>query len=164
MVTLIPSCAPSRRTCRSRPKKQRHGSLHVEYVERDVDALGVIIISRGCFERCCSNNKTPPRHSNRGKYYGIRFIFRLFLNTLTLNMHVSMSYTGLALRNKDTAALAFTRYWFTSKLYCGSQYSLYCPPPTCKADPFAILLHGHCAIYAPPHRPSFCTPYTIQYW
>jgi len=29
-------------------------------VERGVDALGVITISRGCFERCCSNKKTPP--------------------------------------------------------------------------------------------------------
>jgi len=26
----------------------------------EVDALGVIIISRGCFERCCSKKKTPP--------------------------------------------------------------------------------------------------------
>jgi len=26
----------------------------------EVDALGVITISRGCFERCCSNKKTSP--------------------------------------------------------------------------------------------------------
>ena len=26
--------------------------------------MGVITISRGCFERCCSNKKTPPYHSN----------------------------------------------------------------------------------------------------
>ena len=26
--------------------------------------MGVITIYRGCFERCCSNNKTPPYHSN----------------------------------------------------------------------------------------------------
>ena len=30
----------------------------------EVDALGVIAISRGCVERCCSNRKTPPYHSN----------------------------------------------------------------------------------------------------
>jgi len=29
-----------------------------------VDAVGVITIYRGCFERCCSNKKTPPYHSN----------------------------------------------------------------------------------------------------
>jgi len=29
-----------------------------------VDALGVVTISRGCFERCYSNKKTPPHHSN----------------------------------------------------------------------------------------------------
>jgi len=42
--------------------------------------------------------------------------------------------------------LAFTRYSFTLKLYCGSQSSFYCPPPTCKDYPIAILLHDHCAI------------------
>ena len=30
----------------------------------EVDALGVITIFRGCFERCCSNKKTPPYYSN----------------------------------------------------------------------------------------------------
>ena len=29
-------------------------------VKSEVDALAVITISRGCFERCCSNKKTPP--------------------------------------------------------------------------------------------------------
>ena len=33
-------------------------------MKREVDALGVITISRGCFERCCSNKKTPPYYSN----------------------------------------------------------------------------------------------------
>ena len=33
-------------------------------VYSEVDALGVITISRGCFERCCSNTKTLPYHSN----------------------------------------------------------------------------------------------------
>ena len=32
-------------------------------VKSEVDALGVITIPRGCFERCCSNKKTPPYHS-----------------------------------------------------------------------------------------------------
>ena len=31
------------------------------------------------------------------------------------------------------AGLAFTRYCFASKLYCGSQSSSYSPPPICKA-------------------------------
>ena len=30
------------------------------YLYFEVDALGVISISRGCFERCGSNKKTPP--------------------------------------------------------------------------------------------------------
>ena len=49
--------------------------------------------------------------------------------------------------------LAFTRYCFTSKLDCGSQSSSYCPSLTCKAYPIAILLHAHCAIYAPQPTP-----------
>jgi len=28
-------------------------------IKSEVGALGVINISRGCFERCCSNKKTP---------------------------------------------------------------------------------------------------------
>jgi len=28
------------------------------------------------------------------------------------------------------------------------------PPPTSKADPIAIRLHDHCAIYAPPPTPT----------
>ena len=35
-------------------------SIGVLYVHIEVNALGVITISRGCFERCGSNKKTPP--------------------------------------------------------------------------------------------------------
>ena len=34
------------------------------YKKIEVDALSVITISRGCFERCCSNRKNPPYCSN----------------------------------------------------------------------------------------------------
>jgi len=37
---------------------------HTQHTRCEVDALGVITISRGCFERCCSNKKAPPYHSN----------------------------------------------------------------------------------------------------
>ena len=57
--------------------------------------------------------------------------------------------------------LTFTRYCFTSKLYCGSPSSFFWPP-TCKAYPFAILLHDHCAINAPsPTPPSNVIHHTI---
>ena len=56
------------------------------------------------------------------------------------------------------SSLALTRYSFTSKLYCGSQSSICCPP-TCKAYPITILLHAPFAIYAPPHQPPLCMPY-----
>jgi len=51
--------------------------------------------------------------------------------------------------------LACTRYCFTPKIYCGNQSSVYCPSPTCKAYPIAILLHDHCAMYAPPPTHPF---------
>ena len=75
--------------------------------------------------------------------------------------------------------LAFTRDWFTSKLYCGNISSFYCPPPTSFIvgiyHPFIALpppatptlLQYYCtpiAQYTPRHRPSLCIPYTIQYW
>ena len=34
------------------------------FIKCEVGALGVTTISRGCFERCCSNKKTPRYHSN----------------------------------------------------------------------------------------------------
>jgi len=48
----------------TKPKPERKRGGDFETAKREVDALGVITISRGCFERCCSNKKTPPYHSN----------------------------------------------------------------------------------------------------
>ena len=42
----------------------RGGYRRLPYAKRELDALGVITISRGCSERCCSNKKTPLYHSN----------------------------------------------------------------------------------------------------
>jgi len=41
-------------------RKQVHSFAAELHQKIEVDALGVIIISRGCFERCGSNKKTPP--------------------------------------------------------------------------------------------------------
>jgi len=54
-----PSAAGIRRLVSLQSLKQLSSIIKCE-----VDALGVITISRGCFERCCSNKKTPPNHSN----------------------------------------------------------------------------------------------------
>ena len=35
-------------------------TIQTDSTEVKVDALGVTTISRGCFERCCNNKKTPP--------------------------------------------------------------------------------------------------------
>ena len=34
------------------------------WIKSESDALGGIALSRGCFERCCSNKTTPLYHSN----------------------------------------------------------------------------------------------------
>jgi len=54
---------------------------------------------------------------------------------------------------------AFTRYFFTSKLYCGSQSSFYCHLPPAKPT----LLQYYCttiAQHTPPTDPCY-TPYSI---
>jgi len=59
--------------------------------------------------------------------------------------------------------LAFTRYCFTSNLYCGSQSSFHCPPPPAKPT----LLQYFCTTteqYTPPYRPFLFMPYIIPYW
>jgi len=53
---------------------------------------------------------------------------------------------------KSQALLAFTRYYFTSKLYGGNQSSFYCPPSPAKPT----LLQYYCATivqYTPSDRP-----------
>ena len=82
-------------------------------------------------------------------------------STRWINTYRSNIPAGL--HGRRAGRLAFTRYCFTSRLYCGSQSSFHCPPPTCKAHSIEIRLHDHCAIYAPPTDPSFVchTPYNI---
>jgi len=56
------------------------------------------------------------------------------------------------LYSKRGWGLAFTRYCFTSKLYCGSPSSVYCPPPHAKPT----LLQYYCtttAQHTPPTDP-----------
>jgi len=52
---------------------------------------------------------------------------------------------------------------FNFKALLWESVILLLPPPTCKAYPIAMLLHDHCAIYA-PHRPLLFMPHTVQYW
>jgi len=57
-------------------------------------------------------------------------------------------------RNKGRCGLAFTMYCLPSRFFWGGLSLFSAPPPSCKAYPTAILLHDHCAIYAPPPTPS----------
>ena len=60
--------------------------------------------------------------------------------------------------------LALTRYCFTSKLYCRSQSSSYCPPPPhLQSLPCCNTIARPSRSIRPPHRPSFVcyTPYNI---
>jgi len=52
-------CLVANETAERRERPLRHTTTKSE-----VDALGVRTISPGWFERCCSNQKTPPYHSN----------------------------------------------------------------------------------------------------
>jgi len=59
--------------------------------------------------------------------------------------------------------LAFTRYCFTLKPYCGSQSSFYCPPPL-QTLPYCNTIAPPLPNIRPPLRPPFSKPDTIQYW
>jgi len=58
--------------------------------------------------------------------------------------------------------LAFTRYCFTSKLYCRSQSSFCCPPPHLQSRPYCDIIARPLRNIRPPLRPPFSKPYTIQ--
>ena len=49
------------------------------------------------------------------------------------------------------------KLWFHFKSVLGESIILLLPPPTYKAYPIAILVHDHCAIYAPPPIPPSYT-------
>ena len=59
--------------------------------------------------------------------------------------------------------LAFTRYCFTSKLYCGSQSSLYCPPHL-QSLPYCNTITRPLRSIRPPTDPRMLMPYTIRDW
>ena len=151
--------------------------------------MGVITISRGCFERCCSNKKTPPyTHSNLG-FVTLRnrrpTLLRVsayrtpseasprrrcgHANRLSLDHTLRMDkcihrVAGRRLRHLSAAhSLAFTKYNFTSSRLCTKQtsFSFSCLPE------LPTLLRYYCttiAQYTTHPRPPFCMPYTIQHW
>ena len=59
--------------------------------------------------------------------------------------------------------LAFTRYCFTIKHYCGSPSSLYCPTQL-QSIPYCNTIARPLRNIHPPPRPPLCLLYTIQYW
>jgi len=78
--------------------------------------LGVVTISRGCFERGCSNKKTPPDHSNglfltppcsvfKKPFHGVDFFVSVCLLLFCL-LHVAVCSTSLvcAVRNDGADA------------------------------------------------------------
>jgi len=63
-----------------------------------------------------------------------------------------------------TLTLAFTNYFFTSRLLCTNQHYMSAPPP---APVLSTRLQYHCntiSQYSTRLRSPVCTPYTIQYW
>ena len=57
-------------------------------------------------------------------------------------------------------AVSLNKILFYFKALVWESIILVLPPPTYKAYPIAILLHAHCAIYAPPPTPPL---YAIHY-
>jgi len=65
---------------------------------------------------------------------------------------------------KSALCFSFYKILFHFTALLRESIILVCPPPTCNAYPIAILLHGHCAIDAPPPpTPPLChITYTID--
>jgi len=92
---------------------------------------------------------------------------RLSLSELTLAMesYPTAPPDSLLAQIQARCYLAFTRYCSTSKLYCGSPSSFYCPPHPPHAKP--TLMQYYCtpiSQHTLSPRPPLCMPYTIQYW
>jgi len=64
-----------------------------------------------------------------------------------------------------TPQLGLHKIFFYYESFMHESIILSFPQPTCIAHTVAVLLHGYCAICAPP-QPPFCMLYTIQncYW
>ena len=73
----------------------------------------------------------------------------------SLNRHGSTLLRATDARYAECCSLAFTRYSFTSKLYCGNLSSFYPPHTTCNAYPIAILFARPLRNIRPPTAPFF---------
>jgi len=69
--------------------------------------------------------------------------------SIYLSIHLS-----IYLSSYPSIHLAFTRYCFTLKLYCGSPSSFYCPPHL-QSLPFCITIARPLRKIRPPTDPSF---------
>jgi len=63
----------------------------------------------------------------------------------------------------ETRPLAFTRYCFTSKLYCGVNHPFLLSSPYLESLPYCNTIAWPLRNLHPPPTPPFM-PYTIQYW
>jgi len=140
---------------RSTPAVRQDGSERATWTVQDDAAIFAAIAVHGCRWRRIAT-LLPGRTDDavRNRWHRLE---RIAKQQAQCVVHNDTCLTAGA--RMSTWRLAFTRYCFTSKLYCGSPSSC---PPTCKAYPIAILSYVHWAIYAPPPPPPFM-PYTIQY-
>jgi len=100
--------------------------------------------------------------NSRDTWYGyVMSIYVLHLAVCVLTRHTHAH--PCTHKHTNIYICVYTYVYVCWKLYYESPSSLDAPPPTCKAYPIAILMHGHYAIYTPqlPPPPVYAIHHTI---
>jgi len=129
------------------------GEWGLAFTRCEVDALGVMTISRACFERCCSNKTTLAYHSN--------FSFVALRNRRPTLLRAP-AYRTLSEASPRRRCGHASRFHFEAFVHESIIHLL--PPPTCIARTMQCYCTSIPQYTTPPRPPPFCMPYTIQYW
>ena len=94
--------------------------------------------------------------------YIIDFIYATQREVVGLTPNLSFKRPRRPQKRKCGVSVSLHKILFHFRALLWESIILLLPPPTCKAYPIAILLHGHCAIYAhPPTSPLNTILHTI---
>ena len=84
--------------------------------------------------------------------WGSFLIAAAALKTPTRNGYNAQG-VNLTFRSRNEPSLSLYKILFRFSALVWESFILLPPPPTCEAYSTAILLHDHCAVYAPPPTP-----------
>ena len=130
--------------------------------KREVDALGVITMSPGCLERCCSNKKTPPSSLTL-----VSYLFEPDGRRCSVRPHTvrrprlalgdgAATRVGFFEKNRTPGVellapqLGLYKIFVYFEAVVQESTILFFAPATCTAHPGAVLLHNYGSVYDSP--------------